>query len=186
MPVYGNMGHLQNELHSPAGGAHRFSLTMETDIHRRLYDSGKHLHTDLPTTRDTRKDGLELLTFGPGSKAHMGRAITASCSSTMPYLGGKVRFRYYSGQPASPHRMLYGGAFNNKLKNHLLLMLFSSSPHHQGNHPRADLEILAWTDRGPRPRVSHMHQQHPNKNCLCADSLLTIVTSLFCHTIRDS
>lgn len=182
MPVYGNMGHLQNELHSPAGGAHRFSLTMETDIHRRLYDSGKHLHTDLPTTRDTRKDGLELLTFGPGLKAHMGRAITASCFSTMPYLGGKVRYlRYYSGQPASPHRMLYGGAFNKKLKNYSRYFL-----PHQENPPPADLEILAWTDRGPKPRVSHMHQQHPNKNCLCADSLLTIVTSLFCLTIRDS
>lgn len=49
--------------------------------------------------------------------------------------------------------MLYGGAFNKKLKNYSRYFL---PP--QENHPRADLKILAWTDRGPKPRVSHMHQ----------------------------
>lgn len=80
MPVYGDMGHLQNELHSLAGGAHRFSLTMEqTFIDDCTTLENICIQFSLPpTTRDSRNDGLELLTFGPGSKAHMARAITAS------------------------------------------------------------------------------------------------------------
>lgn len=80
MPVYGNMGHLQNELHSLAGGAYRFSPTMEqTFIDDCTTLENICIQFSLPpTTRDTRNDGLELLTFGPGSKAHMARAITAS------------------------------------------------------------------------------------------------------------
>lgn len=130
MPVYGDMGHLQNELHSLAGGAHGFSLTIETDIHRRLYHSGKHLNTVLPTTRDTRKDGLELLTFGPGSKAHMARAITASGFVTipLPYLTLEVRSGTLGIIPASQHHHVACSMEAHSTKSSRTTHVISSSP----------------------------------------------------------